>query len=66
MDHRTVAVLAGAAEAIHASIESHHRQREVHRRQAKRLYVALEELRREAERLGVRLEITQTPTKESQ
>lgn len=66
MDPRTVAVLAGAAEAIHASIESHHRLREVHRRQAKRLYGALEELRREAERQGIRLEITQTPRRESQ
>ena len=66
LDPRTVAVLAGAAEAIHASIQSHNRAREVHRREVKRLHRALEQLDREAQRLGVRLEITQTPRRESQ
>jgi hypothetical protein len=60
MDHRTIAVLAGAAEAIHASIESHNRSREMHRRQAKRLHATLDEIKAEAKRLGISIEITQT------
>lgn len=61
MDHRTVAVLAGAAEAIHASRQTHKRAQEAHRREARRLSKALEELVRECERHGIHLEITQTP-----
>lgn len=66
MDHRTVAALAGAAEAIHASAQAHKRAEAAHRRQAKRLRVALDVLREECERNGIRLEITQTPGRESQ
>lgn len=60
MDRRTIAVLAGAAEAIHASIAMHNRAREAHRREVRRLHAALDQLTREAERLGVPIEITQT------
>lgn len=66
LDPRTVAAIAGAAEAIHASIQTHRRAQEAHRRERKRLSIALESLRREAERHGVSLEITQTPRRESQ
>lgn len=66
MDHRTVAAIAGAAEAIHASVQTHKRAQEAHRRQARRLSKALEELRRECERHGISLEITQAPGRESQ
>lgn len=66
MDHRTVAALAGVAEAIHASRQTHKRAQEAHRRQARRLSKALEDLSRELERHGVVLDITQAPTKESQ
>ena len=61
MDPELIAALAAAAEAIHASIETHKRAQEAHRRQRKRLSKALEVLIREAARHGVRLEITQTP-----
>lgn len=61
MDRQTIASLVGAAEAIHASLEVHRRAQEAHRRQRKRLSKALEELRRECERQGIHLEITQTP-----
>lgn len=61
MDPELIAALAAAAEAIHASIETHKRAQEAHRRQRRRLSIALEGLHRAAERQGVRLEITQTP-----
>ena len=63
MDPRTIAVLAGAAEAIHASIGTHNRAREAHRREVRRLHKALDQLHQEAARLGVPIEITQTPRK---
>lgn len=61
MDRQTIAVLAGAAEAIHASIATHNRAREAHRREARRLHAALDQIHKEAERLGIRIEITQAP-----
>lgn len=66
MDHRTIGVLAAAAEAIHSSIATHNRAREAHRREARRLHRALDQIHKEAERLGIRIEITQTPRRESQ
>lgn len=60
MDHRTIAVLAGAAEALHASLEIHRIAQESHRRQSKRLAKALDEIQAEAKRLGCPIEITQT------
>ena len=66
MDHRTIAVLASAAEAIHASRQTHRRAQEAHRREGKRLSKALDQIQQEAERLGIRIEITQTPRRESQ
>ncbi len=66
MDHKTVAVLAAAAEALHASARAHKRAADAHRKQARRLYTALSLVERECDRLGIHLEITQTPGRESQ
>jgi len=61
MEHRDYAAIAAAAEALHASIQIHKTAQESHRRQVKRQSIALEELRALCERLGIPLEITQTP-----
>jgi hypothetical protein len=62
MEHRDIAAIAAAAEALHASIQIHKTAQESHRRQAKRQSIALEQLRAAYRRLtGVDLEITQTP-----
>ena len=60
MDHRTIAVLASAAEALHASLDIHRIAQESHRRQSRRLSKALDEVLAEAKRLGCPIEITQT------
>ena len=60
MEHRDIAAIAAAAEALHASIQIHKTAQESHRRQAKRQSIALEELRAFAARHGITLEITQT------
>lgn len=60
MEHRDIAAIAAAAEALHASIQIHKTAQESHRRQARRQSKALEELRAVCERHGVTLEITQT------
>jgi hypothetical protein len=61
MDTRTVTVITAAAEAIHASARAHKRAEAAHKREARRLMQALSLLRGEAARLGIRLEITETP-----
>lgn len=61
MEHRDIAAIAAAAEALHASVQIHKRAQESHRRQAARQSKALEELRATLKRHGVTLEITQTP-----
>lgn len=66
MDPRTVTALAAAAEAMHASLQTHKRAQEAHRRQARNLRKALDQVTHEAERLGIRIEITQTPRRQSQ
>lgn len=60
MDPRTTAVLASAAEAIHASRQTHRRAQEAHRREVRRLSIALDLVLAEAKRLGIPIEITQT------
>lgn len=65
MEHRDIAAIAAAAEALHASIQIHKTAQESHRRQAKRQSIALEELKAVCERHGIPLEITQT-TRRSQ
>lgn len=60
MEHRDIAAIAAAAEALHASIQIHKTAQESHRRQARRQSKALEELRDLCERHGFPLEITQT------
>jgi len=62
MEHRDIAAIVAAAEALHASIQIHKTAQESHRRQAKRQSIALEELRAAYKRItGMNLEITQTP-----
>lgn len=61
MEHHDIAAIVAAAEALHASIQTHKRAQEAHRRQARRQSKALEELRAVCERYGIRLAITQTP-----
>ena len=61
MEHRDIAAIAAAAEALHASIQIHKTAQESHRRQVKRQSIALEQLRAVCERHGINLEITQTP-----
>lgn len=61
MEHRDIAVIVAAAEALHASVQIHKTAQESHRRQAKRQSKALEELRALCDRHGIHLEITQTP-----
>lgn len=61
LDEQTLVVMALAGEAIYASIQTHKRAEAAHKRQARRLWNALEALRSECERQGVVLEITETP-----
>lgn len=66
MEHHDIAVIAAAAEALHASVQSHKKAQAFHRRQAQRDARALEALRGICDRHGIRLKITQTPRRESQ
>lgn len=61
MEHRDIAAIAAAAEALHASIQIDKTAQASLRRQVKRKSKALEELQAAARRHGVNLEITQTP-----
>lgn len=60
VEHRDIAAIAAAAEALHASIQIDKTAQASLRRQAKRKSKALEELVAVAKRHGINLEITQT------
>lgn len=65
LDHRVVAALGAAAQALHASARFHKQAEVAHRRQARQLMRTLEHVQRESARLGVELQITQAPEKGS-
>lgn len=63
MPEGPAAALAHAALALHEAIRSHKRAEAAHRRQARALHAQLNRLLRTAESTGVRIEITETPSR---
>lgn len=59
MSNPAAMALAEAAETIQSAAREHKRVSEAHRREARRLMGRLAELRRECDRLGIQLEITE-------
>lgn len=53
-----------AAQVIYAAARAHKRSELHHRRQAKSLMREFDQIRRECDRAGIHIEITQTPLKE--
>ena len=66
MQDTAATAYAKAAETLEEAVREHKRAASHHRRQAQRLSQKLDEVRRECDRLGITLRITQTPRRESQ
>jgi hypothetical protein len=58
--------LVNAAQAVYAAARTHKRSEIAHRRQARALMGEFHRLQRECQRLGITVEITETPRRASE